>query len=229
MIKPVLTVIAIVFALCIPIADSQSQDNVDPRAFYELHQPLAGVYQTANEKIVIGLIAGADIIYFQRPSTGDMRFMAKDGGNYQFRYSPTRNSTDLSEGHIVFRLSAGGEVNGLTWTDASGAKHVAQRIPGHTADIQFTNGDEAVLHGSLVLPDGKGPFPGAVVIPQDDRTSLWDVGMWLYSTGLAVLVYDQRNNEIGLSTGDEVSGGHSRSTTGLCRRCDRGSPLSAIS
>ena len=65
-----------------------------------------------------------------------------------------------------------------------------------------------MLKGSLIVPAGEGPFPAVVVIPQADRTDLWDVGMWLFSRGLAVLVYDQRNSAIGLSTGDEVSGGY---------------------
>ena len=64
------------------------------------------------------------------------------------------------------------------------------------------------LKVSLMLPEGDGPYPAVVMIPQADRTDLWDVGMWLYSRGIAVLIYDQRNHEIGLSTGEEVSGGY---------------------
>ena len=176
--------------------------------FYETHQPLAGLYEIGNEQIVIGLIAQADIIYFQRLSTGDMRFMAEDGGSHTFRYSPTRNLTDLTEGRVAFRLGPGGEARSLTWTDATGAQRLATRVAGRNEEVQFGNGEEGALKGSLIVPEGEGPFPAVVVIPQADRTDLWDVGMWLFSRGLAVLVYDQRNSAIGLSIGDEVSGGY---------------------
>ena len=208
-IKRIITVFAAIFSLTIPVVGSYgAQGSEDQRIFYETHQPLAGLYEIANEKIVIGLIASADIIYFQRPSTGDMRFMAEDGGNYKFRYSPTRNSTDLTEGRIAFRMSTNGEAHSLTWTDATGARHLARRVAGRNEEVQFANGEEAVLKGSLTVPEGEGPFPAVILIPQADRTDLWDVGMWLFSRGLAVFFYDQRNSEIGLSTGEEVSGGY---------------------
>ena len=110
-----ITVIALVLWLSISISGSHAAEgSEDQRVFYETHQPLAGLYEFANEQIVIGLIARADIIYFQRLSTGDMRFMAEDGSNYKFRYSPTRNSTDLTEGRIAFRMNPNGETLGLT-------------------------------------------------------------------------------------------------------------------
>ena len=201
-------VIAVIFSTDIVLDKCQAQDNEDHRIFYETHQPLAGIYQTDDEQIVIGLIASADIVYFQRPSTGDMRFMTDDGGNHKFRYSPTRNSTELTEGRVAFQLNSHGESNSLIWTDATGAQHSASRLPGKNEEVQFANAKESVLEGSLILPDGDGPFPAVVIIPQADRTDLWDVGMWLYSRGLAVLVYDQRNSEIGLSRGEKVSGGY---------------------
>ena len=207
--KQLITVMALVLGLSISISGSHAaEDSEDQRVFYETHQPLAGLYEFANEQIVIGLIARADIIYFQRLSTGDMRFMAEDDGNYKFRYSPTRNSTDLTEGRVAFRMSPSGETLGLTWTDAAGVQHVARRVARRNEEVQFENGKEAVLRGSLIVPEGDGPFPAVVLIPQADRTDLWDVGMWLFSRGLAVLAYDQRNSEVGLSTGKEAAGGY---------------------
>ncbi len=198
----------LVFLLSVPNTESHAQSSEDERNFYKTHQALAGVYETSQEKIVIGLIASADIIYFQRLSNGDMRFMAKDGSPHKFRYSPTRNSTELTAGRIDFRLNSDGELSSLLWTDATGKQNVARRVIGSSEDIQFSNGEKASLKGTLLMPEGDGPFPAVVVIPQGDRTDLWDVGMWLYSRGLAVLVYDQRNNEKGLSSGEVVSGGY---------------------
>ena len=207
--KQLITVMALVLGLSISISGNHAaEDSEDQRVFYETHQPLAGLYEFANEQIVIGLIARADIIYFQRLSTGDMRFMAEDDGNYKFRYSPTRNSTGLTEGRVAFRMSPSGETLGLTWTDAAGVQHVARRVARRNEEVQFENGKEAVLRGSLIVPEGDGPFPAVVLIPQADRTDLWDVGMWLFSRGLAVLAYDQRNSEVGLSTGKEAAGGY---------------------
>ena len=102
MIKKGVAVIMAVIFLNFSIEEGHAQVHDGARMFYETYQPLAGVYEIGKEKIVIGLIASAEIIYFQRLSTGDMRFMAEDGSKYKFRYSPTRNSTDLTEGRIVF-------------------------------------------------------------------------------------------------------------------------------
>lgn len=188
------------------INDCFAQRTTDSRTFYETHQSLAGVYQTNVQSIVVGLIASADIIYFQLPETGDIRFMEKDGDSLRYRYSPTRNITDETEGRVSFVLNSQGNVANLKWTAAEGAETIARRLPGHTEKVRFSNGDEAVLHGSLMVPEGTGPFPAVVVIPQADRSDLSDVGMWLFSRGMAVLLYDQRNNELGLSTGKEVTG-----------------------
>ncbi|MBD3298944.1 MAG: prolyl oligopeptidase family serine peptidase [candidate division Zixibacteria bacterium] len=179
-----------------------------PRAFYESHQHFAGLYETAHEPIIIGLIARADIIYFERLTTGDMRFMDNTDTENEFRYSPTRNVTDLTEGRIKFHTDASGQVDSLTWIDGADSYHIARRSPGQSEEVQFANGTQASLHGTLVCPDGDGPHPAVVVIPQADRTDLWDVGMWLHSRDLAVLYYDQRNSAGGLSTGEAVSGGY---------------------
>ncbi len=172
-------------------------DETDP-SFEDSHRSYAGLYRAGDEFIVIGLIPSAEIFYFQRMSTGAMRFLAPDGES--FRYSPTRNLTARTAGSVRF-VSSG---DGLFWTDGHGEERQAELVSTRKLGVRFGNGEDVSLAGTLVLPPSDGPHPAVVLIPQADRFDLWDVGMWLLSRGVAVLAYDQRNS--GDSSGPDVSG-----------------------
>ena len=187
-----------------PVA-AQADDSIS--GFITEHWRYVGLYEADSATLAIGLIAQAEVIYVQRLETGDMRFLEKTG-EHTFRYSPTRNTTEDTEGRIAFEAVGGGVAPSLTWTDGRGLERPARRVPWNVEEVTFRNGDQAVLQGSLLLPDGPGPFPAVVLISQADRTSMLDVGMWLFARGIAVLAYDQRNSDGGLSRGAPVTGGY---------------------
>jgi predicted acyl esterase len=66
--------------------------------------------------------------------------------------------------------------------------------------IQFTSG--TLLTGTLVLPDGPGPFPTVILLSGSGPTSRWSpvwgaplfltMAVHLADAGIAVLVYDKR-------------------------------------
>ncbi len=170
-------------------------DDASP-SFEDSHRSYAGLYQAGDEFIVIGLIPSAQIIYFERLSTGAMRFLEPDGET--FRYSPTRNLTAQTAGSVRF-VSSG---DALIWTE--GEDRHAELLSKRTLGVRFTNGADVSLAGTLILPPGDGPHPAVVLISQRGRFDIWDVGMWMLSRGIAVLAYDQRNS--GDSSGPDVSG-----------------------
>ncbi len=177
---------------------SRAQHDETNPSFEESHRSYAGLYRTDDEFIVIGLIPSAEIIYFERLSTGAMRFLARDGES--FRYSPTRNLTARTAGSVRF-VSSG---DALIWTEGEDEEHHAELVSARTFGVHFANGEDVSLAGTLVLPPGDGPHPAVVLIPQTGRFDIWDVGMWMLSRGIAVLAYDQRNS--GDSLGPDISG-----------------------
>lgn len=76
----------------------------------------------------------------------------------------------------------------------------ARRLPCRTEEVSFNHGD-AELQGTLVLPEGKGPFPAVVYAHGSGplrRESLY--GASFYPMGVAYLSFDKRGT--GKSSGD---------------------------
>lgn len=129
-------------------------------------------------------------------------------GDHRFVYGPTRSSTEPVTGEVRFEVDDSGEIGGLfTAPDSRLA-----RIPLQLEEVEFTNGDEAQLAGTMVRPPGpvhawilylagEGPNP---------RWDSFDVAAWLGAHGIGTLLIDQRG--AGDSTGEEVTGNyHQRS------------------
>lgn len=91
-------------------------------------------------------------------------------------------------------------------------QHPEKPYPYHAEDVTFNNAEAqgVTLAGTLTIPDGKGPFPAAVLIsgsgPQDRNEEIFDhkpflvIADHLTRNGVAVLRYDDRG--VGQSTGD---------------------------
>jgi dipeptidyl aminopeptidase/acylaminoacyl peptidase len=76
-----------------------------------------------------------------------------------------------------------------------------------TKEVTFQNKD-AVLAGTLIIPKGKGPFPGVVLIHTSGNQTRSEEfyrsrGFFFAANGIAALIYDRRGR--GASTGSEVS------------------------
>lgn len=173
--------------------------------FHEHHRPYAGLFDLENgEQLIIGLIPDASILYFSDMTTGAMRFLKREE-EHRFSFGPTRSVTDPPVGWLQFIPDEHGTPARLIWTRGADVLQ-GQRVVFEQEEVRFRNGDEATLSGQLMTPPGSGPYPLAVLIPQSDRTDLWEVGMWLLSRGIGVLAYDQRNAALGESVGAPVSG-----------------------
>ena len=86
----------------------------------------------------------------------------------------------------------------------------AAQTPDHrTEEVRYANGDVA-LAGLLMLPEARGPVPGAVIIQgsgRSDRTNQWAraIAEELVGAGVAVLLTDKRGS--GASGGDWQTAG----------------------
>lgn len=61
--------------------------------------------------------------------------------------------------------------------------------------VQFTSSDQTVLHGSLLIPDGEGPYPVVILIHGAGwhaREEYRDVAEIFVKSGIAAFIYDKR-------------------------------------
>jgi len=188
----------------LPVA-ARGDDAPDARKFIGKHEDKAGLYRAGGEDLVVGLYPSDGILYVSRGSTGDVRFLVADGEGV-FHHGPTRSATKPKRGTVEFTSDAQGAITGLHWRTKDGLDLTGTKVAFWTKDVRFPNGAEADLAGSIITPPGDGPYPAALLISQSDRYDLWDVAMALLSRGIAVLVYDRRNESSGWSTGDAVTG-----------------------
>ena len=103
--------------------------------------------------------------------------------------------------HVEFQRDSEGAATGMRWQEAG--KHVSARkiAPHRIEDVTVRNGD-AVLKGTLMLPDTPGPHP-AVVFAHGSGDATRNVAIWnpyFVRLGMAVLSLDKRG--AGKSTGD---------------------------
>lgn len=92
---------------------------------------------------------------------------------------------------------------------APAAAQTSTQAPYRTEEVRYANGDVA-LAGLLMLPDARGPVPGAVIVQgsgRSDRTNPWTraIAEELVRSGVAVLLTDKRGS--GASGGDWQTAG----------------------
>ena len=106
---------------------------------------------------------------------------------------------------VTYTVVASG--NSITIESQDEKPIVAKRISFREQPVTWKNG-EAELHGTLILPEGKGPFP-ALVLTQMSSPAPRDAyrlyGYFFVSHGLAALIYDRRG--LGESKGDTTQTG----------------------
>jgi dienelactone hydrolase len=79
---------------------------------------------------------------------------------------------------------------------------IAPPPPIHDTDITFTSGS-AMLAGTVLMPAGKGPFPGVVFLHGSGAEGRWAsrfLAQRFAEAGIAALIFDKRG--VGNSTGD---------------------------
>ena len=97
---------------------------------------------------------------------------------------------------IRFAKDTSGQISGLTWSDSDGKNKKAFRMEGSFKEEEVTFENRSVrLAGSLVIPEGSGPFPAVVLIHGSGavtRDFFGPIAYLLASRGIAVLSYDKR-------------------------------------
>lgn len=91
-------------------------------------------------------------------------------------------------------VTAAGRVTGVRWTGNDGQAQEGRRLELPEVPATFRSGD-VTLRAKLVLPEGPGPFPAAVLVHGSESDSAVDryFEPYLYAAhGIATLVYDKR-------------------------------------
>lgn len=181
-------------ALLAPLAPRQSPP-----------QDLAGLYRAAD---------GARLVLFPAPpdpsqtalielSTGNVRVLfpvAED----EFAYGEALAVPEPLAGTLAIDRGADGTVRGLVRTDLElGREQAFERVALANVPASFANGD-ATLAGTLLLPEGKGPFPGIVMLhgsEPEPRGGNLGLALFLVAEGFATVIFDKRG--VGESTGGD--------------------------
>lgn len=182
------------------LAMGGSRADGDALSFAGRDYGFLGVYEAADgRRLIAGAFPGADLVYVSDDRTGVFKILTATDTPGRYAFSARRNPGDDPAGHVDFSPGR------LSWTGAGGPMD-ARRLPMRVEPMSIWNGEAARLSGWLLMPEGDGPFPGAVIITQSDRFDLWELSLHLVADGMAVLVYDQRDAEPGESSGDPVRG-----------------------
>jgi len=161
-------------------------------------RPLLGTYEISSaHRVTLNPISGL--------GGGEAGLLFTDLESRQTRLLHPRSTTEFFGGEsvqgdfpVALEVTRTPEGLRIEWRGA--AAQNAKRLPYRTEEIVFRNGD-VELAGTLVLPDGKGPFPAVVYAHGSGaltRDSLY--GATFYPLGIAYLAFDKRGT--GQSSGD---------------------------
>ncbi len=169
----------------------------DPRR----HQPLLGAYQFPDKHIVV-LSEWGD---FPQMFYSDMR-----SGRHASMFAESETTwyagaanldVAVRETTMRFEKDRAGNVTRMVWQQ-DGKQQSARRLQFRSEDVTFKNGD-VTLSGTLVLPEGKGPFPAVVLTQMSSPAPRGAYALQAYyfaAHGMAALMYDKRG--VGKSTGE---------------------------
>lgn len=160
-------------------------------------RPLLGTYEVApGHRVILNPISGLG---------GEAGLLFTDLKSREARLLHPRSTTSFFageslQGDFPVALEVNRSASGLAIQWKGAALQYAKKLPCRTEAIAFRNGD-VELKGTLVLPEGKGPFPAVVYAHGSGpltRDSLY--GATFYPLGVAYLAFDKRGT--GQSGGD---------------------------
>ena len=165
------------------------------------HQPLLGAYQFADKRVVV-LSEWGDFpqMFYSDLKTGRYASMFAESDSLYYAGAGNLNPA-VRETTMRFERDGAGRVTRMVWRQA-GKREVARRLQFRTEEVAFTNGD-VTLSGTLVLPEGKGPFPAVVLTQMSSPAPRGAYALQAYyfaAHGMAALMYDKRG--VGKSTGE---------------------------
>lgn len=159
------------------------------------HQPLLGAYEFPGKRVVV-LSEWGDFpqMFYSDMSTGRYASMFAESENVYYAGAGNLNPA-VRETTMRFE---GGK---MVWQQA-GKKETGRRLQFRSEEVTFRNGD-VILSGTLVLPEGKGPFPAIVLTQMSSPAPRGAYALQAYyfaAHGIAALMYDKRG--VGKSTGE---------------------------
>jgi pimeloyl-ACP methyl ester carboxylesterase len=193
-----------------------------------------GVYDAGgNHRIGIDRFindAGEVVLLFADYGTSIVRqlFEQPDGS---FVVGPGFAVASPADVTLRFVRNASGKVAGLTFQPAGEAERTAVKVLTRDENVSFSQSD-ATLSGTLILPEGPGPYPAITLLHGSGPLSRYSFGPYprfFSSLGFAVLIYDKRGT--GQSTGwrlDASTGAPDRLSPSFYPDDLRGDALSAL-
>jgi len=165
------------------------------------HQPLLGAYQFPDKRVLV-LSEWGDFpqMFYSDMQSGRYASMFADGENSYYAGAGNLNPA-VRETSMRFEKDKSGRVARMVWQQG-GKQQVARRLQFRSEEVTFKNGD-VTLSGTLVLPEGKGPFPAVVLTQMSSPAPRGAYALQAYyfaAHGMAALMYDKRG--VGKSTGE---------------------------
>lgn len=167
-------------------------------------QESSGLYRAAE---------GDEVVLFPAPpapaqtamlalGTGEVRmlFTGEDG---QHSFGPSLAVPEPVQGTVSFERDGDGHVVALLRNDEGAAPRRYARAGVRLEPVTFANGD-VTLAGAIVLPEGSGPFPAAVMLhgsEAEPREGNLGMALFFAAEGIAALIFDKRG--VGESGGGE--------------------------
>ena len=160
-------------------------------------RPMLGTYEIAlGHRVTLNPISGLGGeagLLFTDLKTGEARLLHPRSATSFF-------GGETLQGDFPVALEVDRTPQGFRIQWRGGPAQEAHKLPCRVEEVRFRNG-EVELRGTLVLPEGKGPFPAVVYAHGSGpltRDSLY--GATFYPLGVAYLSFDKRGT--GQSTGD---------------------------
>ena len=173
--------------------------------------PGSGPYDAyyGNYRLADGHLIGIDrfiddegnpVVLFSDYKSGVVRrlFPASDT---EFQMGPGFQVQSPVELRARFVRQSTGAVKGVSLQWVGGTTSFAERVPLAMRDVSIGNGSVR-LAGTLLIPPGRGPHPGIVLLHGSGPLTRYSFGPYPHfftSLGLAVLIFDKRGT--GASTG----------------------------
>lgn len=162
----------------------------------------------------IGLYRGADgggLVLFPAPAdpslpalveieSGAVRVLFAQGED-RYTFGPSLAVPEPVQGTILLERDAQGRLTGLRKQAPGGVERSFARADVRSEPLSFANA-AVTLAGSLVLPEGSGPFPAVVMLhgsEAEPRAGNLGLALCLASEGIAALIFDKRG--VGESVG----------------------------
>jgi pimeloyl-ACP methyl ester carboxylesterase len=165
------------------------------------HQPLLGAYEFPGKRVVV-LSEWGDFpqMFYSDMSSGRYASMFAESESVYYAGAGNLNPA-VREATMRFEKDAAGRIARMVWQQ-KGKKEVGRRLQFRSEEVTFRNGD-VTLSGTLVLPEGKGPFPAVVLTQMSSPAPRGAYALQAYyfaAHGMAALMYDKRG--VGKSTGE---------------------------